>query len=215
MKNKIILFFILFLGSLTACNKYSVHNTDDQVGISKVTHYVVLNLIGNAFESVVVGGSYQDPGATAEENGAAVQYTVTGSVDFNVPGIYNLVYSAVNKDGYSSSITRKVAVIPEADDPSKDISGTYANVGSAALTAEISKVAPGVYFTSNCWGGGSTAVIQAYFFCTDGINITIPEQTSAAGRMNGSGTYTAGLIAWTIDLEDQGPLISLKKWQQQ
>lgn len=215
IKNKIILLFILFQSALVSCNKYTVHNTDDQVGISKVTHYVVLNLIGKSFESVVVGGNYQDSGATAAENGVPVDYTVSGSVNFNEPGIYDLVYSAVNKDGYTSSITRKIAVIPEADDPSKNISGTYANVGSAALTADITKVSPGVYYTSNCWGGGSAAVIQAYFFCTDGIHITIPEQSSAAGRMNGSGTYTAGLIAWTINLEDQGPLISLKQWRRQ
>ncbi|HVY73422.1 MAG TPA: DUF5011 domain-containing protein [Puia sp.] len=216
MKYKIAVLFPVFAFILlSACNKYTVHNTDDQVGISKVTHYVVLTVKGDPFVSIVAGEDYVDSGATALENGEPVDYTVSGSVDNSTPGIYTITYTAVNKDGYSSSTHRNVAVLPEAEQPGIDLSGTYANVGTAALTANISKVAPGVYYTDNCWGGGSLAIVQAYFFCTDGVNVTFPyQQFSGYGHLDGAGTYNAGLLSWTVTLEDLG-VVGDKKWQKQ
>lgn len=216
MKHKIKWLTILLSAVIFSCNKYNPHNTDSRVGISTVTHYVVLTLKGDAFQSVVQNSSFTDSGATAFENGAAVSYTVSGSIDLTTLGIYTLTYSAVNKDGYSSSITRNVAVIPSAELPGVDLSGSYHNVGSASLTAAIRKLAPGVYYTSNCWGGSSEAVIPAYFFCSDGISITIFYQNySIYGNLDGNGTYQSGLIAWTITLEDQGPFTASKSWQKQ
>lgn len=214
MKN-ILRFAWISLFFLFSCNKSTIVDTPEQVGISKVTYYVVLTLKGAAFQSVVIGTPYVDPGATAEENGKPTTYTTSGTVDINTEGIYTLTYTAVNKDGYPSSITRNVAVIPSAPLPGVDLSGNYANVGSAALTANISMVAPGVYFTTNCWGGASSAVIPAYFFCSDGAAITLPTQKfSAYGNLKGTGTYVGGLITWDITLIDLGAE-RIKKWQKQ
>ncbi len=216
MKYIIRFAFIWILVLIFSCNKKTIVDTPTRVGISKITFYVVLTLKGPAFESIVAGQPYVDSGATAVENGKPAMYTTSGTVDFNTPGIYTITYTAVNQDGYSSAISRNVAVIPTAPDPGVDLSGTYANVGSAALTADISMVAPGVYFTSNCWGGSSSAVIQAYFFCSDGVTITVPPQKfTAYGNLDGSGTYNAGKITWTITLEDQGPFTATKSWQKQ
>jgi len=210
---KIALAAVLFF--LFSCNKETIVDTPEQVGISKVTYYVVLTLKGPAFQSVVMGTAYVDSGATAEENGKPTTYTTSGTVDINSEGIYTITYTAVNQDGYPSSITRNVAVIPSAPLPGVDLSGTYANVGSAALTASISMVAPGVYFTTNCWGGASSAVIPAYFFCSDGATITLPTQKfSAYGNLQGSGTYVSGLITWDINLIDLSAERT-KSWQKQ
>lgn len=215
MKHIIRLTFLWVLVLLFSCNKETIVETPTQVGISKVTYYVVLALKGPAFESVLIGQPYVDSGATAEENGQPVTYTTSGTVDVNTEGIYTITYTAVNQDGYPSSITRNVAVISTAPLPGVDLSGTYNNVGSAALTADISMVAPGVYFTTNCWGGASSAVIPAYFFCSDGVNITVPTQKfSAYGTLEGSGTYTAGLITWKINLVDLATERT-KSWQKQ
>ena len=210
---KVIMVTVLFF--LFSCNKETIVDTPEQVGISKVTYYVVLTLNGAAFQSIVIGTAYVDSGATAVENGKPTSYTTSGMVDINTEGIYTITYTAVNQDGYSSSITRNVAVIPSAPLPDVDLSGTYANVGSAALTASISMVAPGVYYTTNCWGGASSAVIPAYFFCSDGATITIPTQKfSAYGNLKGTGTYVAGLITWDITLIDLATE-RIKKWQKQ
>lgn len=216
MKQSIKWLIVLFAVVLISCNKYDPHDTDRRVGISTITHYVVLTLKGDPFQSVVQNGSFTDSGATAFENGTAVAYSVSGSIDFTSLGIYTLTYSAVNKDGYTSSITRKVAVIPGPELPGVDLSGSYNNVGAASLTASIKKLAPGVYFTSNCWGGASEAVIPAYFLCSDGVNITVFYQNySIYGNLDGAGTFDAGLITWTITLEDQGPFTDTKSWQKQ
>jgi hypothetical protein len=216
MKYIIRFTFIWILVLIFSCNKETIVDTPTQVGISKVTYYVVLTLIGPAFESTVLGQPYVDSGVTAAENGVPVKYTTSGTVDVNTIGIYTVTYSAVNLDGYSSSITRNVAVIATAPLPGVDLSATYANVGSSPLTANISMVAPGVYYTTNCWGGSSLAIIPAYFFCSDGATITIPPQKfSAYGNLDGTGTYNAGLINWTITLEDQGPFTAAKSWQKQ
>jgi hypothetical protein len=214
MKYIIRLAFIWILVLIFSCNKETIVDTPTQVGISKVTYYVVITLNGPAVESIVVGQPYVDSGVTAEENGVPVKYTTSGTVDNNTVGIYTISYTAVNKDGYSSSASRIVAVIGTAPLPGVDLSGTYANVGSVALSANISMQAPGVYYTSNCWGGGSSAIIPAYFFCSDGTTITIPSQKfTAYGTLDGAGTYNAGLIVWTITLEDQGPFTATKSWQ--
>jgi hypothetical protein len=203
---------LLFLFS---CNKETIVDTPTQVGISTVTHYVVLTLKGPAVESIVVGETYVDSGVVATENGQPAKYTTSGSVDVNTVGIYTITYTAVNQDGYPSSVSRTVAVIPSTPVPGVDLSGTYSNIGTLILTADISNLAPGVYYTTNCWGGASTAVIPAYFFSSDGLNITIPPQNGAAGNMDGSGTYSGGLITWTITLYDQGPITRTKSWQKQ
>ena len=137
MKYIIRFAFSWVLVLMFSCNKTTIVDTPEQVGISTVTYYVVLTLKGPAVESVLVGSTYVDSGVTALENGQPVKYTTSGSVDASTVGLYPIVYTATNKDGYSSSITRIVGVIASAPLPGVDLSGTYANVGSLALTADI------------------------------------------------------------------------------
>jgi len=206
--------FLWTLVLLFSCNKFTVVDTPNQVGISSVTYYVVFTLKGPEVESIVVGTPYTDPGATAEENGQPVQYTTSGTVDANTVGFYPITYAAVNKDGYSSSTTRYVAVLASAATPGVNLSGTYTNVGTLALTADITNVASGVYFTTNAWGGASAFVLPMYFFCTDGINITVPTQASVGETVDGTGTYSnTGLITWDLTLHEDPPLLRTKSWQ--
>lgn len=214
--SKIIFGAIAILAiALNSCQK-SMIDTPNQVGISKVTYYANMALNGDQYMSIVKGSTFTDPGATANAEGQTLTVTTSGTVDVNTPGIYNITYSAVNKDGFPASIIRTVAVLPSAEVAGVDISGKYANVGSFSYTANIQKLAPGFYFTDNCWGGSSAAVIGAYFFCTDGINIILPTQNTPYGGLEGTGTLlSSGLITWTITLLDQGPLTATKKWQKQ
>ena len=97
MKNIIRFILISILVVIYSCNKETIVDTPEQVGISKVTYYVVLTLKGPSFESIVVGQSYVDSGATAEENGQPATYTTSGTVDVNTLGIYTITYTAVNR----------------------------------------------------------------------------------------------------------------------
>jgi hypothetical protein len=147
--------------AFTACDETSQDN-------SFVTHYVVLELNGDEFIEHNIGTPFTDPGVVATEGTEDVsdKVTVSGKVDVNTPGIYTLTYSAVNKDGFSSSITRRVGVF----DPTvtTDISGIY-SVGSGSYRyysssdtttpysgdyeIEVSLVLPGLFYISDLFGG--------------------------------------------------------------
>lgn len=209
-----LLFLVMLLAS---CEKDSIINTHDRVGSSRVTYFAKITVTGAPVISVIKGGSFTDPGAKAVAGDAEVPVVTTGTVNTGQVGLYTINYSAVNADGYSSSASRTVVVIPNAELPGLDISGTYnaVPVGNTPGPATITKVAPGVYHTTNCWGN-SGAVIPAYFICTDGSSLIVPSQNSAYGNLetNTPGVFNAGLITWTINLTDQG-VARTKKWQKQ
>lgn len=217
MKKRYVFLLITLVALIASCSKDSIINTHDRVGISKVTYYANITLTGTPVISVIKGSTFTDPGVKAEAGGAEVPVTTTGTVNTDEVGLYTLNYSASNADGYSSSATRIVVVIPSAEQPGVDLSGTYiaVPVGTTPGPAQISKVAEGVYYSTDIWTGG--AVIPGYFICLDGSNIIIPLQNTAYGRMqtNTDGTYVNGLITWTVTLLDQGPFTATKKWQKQ
>ena len=214
-------FSILLIGMIaffSSCKKDPIINTPDRVGISKVTYFANITLTGKSVMSIIKGNSFTDPGVKAEAGGKDIPVTTTGSVNSDEVGLYTLNYSAVNADGFSSSSSRIVVVIPSAEVPGVDLSGTYdaVPVGTTPGPATISKVAEAVYFTTNCWGN-SGAVISAYFISTDGISLIVPTQNSASyGNFQSDtpGTFSTGIITWSINLIDQG-VARTKKWQKE
>ena len=75
-----------------------------------------ITLNGDATVSLVVGGSFTDPGATATDSvDGAVSVSTTGSVDTGTVGSYTLTYTATDTRGNTSSITRTVHVTAVAD----------------------------------------------------------------------------------------------------
>jgi hypothetical protein len=199
---------------LASCKKDPV-NTEDKVGGSRVTHFPTFKLNGGAYESIVVGSTFTDAGATAKEGDTPLPVTTTGSVNAATVGIYTLTYSATNHDGFPATVTRTVAVLPAAEVAGVDISGRYQNIGSFAYTATMKKLAPGFYSSDNVWGGSSAAVIPAYLITTDGSTILLPEsELSSYGRVNGTGTLDAtGNLNLRVSLLDQGVNNSLRKWK--
>ncbi|MGH2646398.1 MAG: DUF5011 domain-containing protein [Ginsengibacter sp.] len=219
MKKRYSFFLItlMLMAIVSSCKKDTIVSNDNMVGISKVTYYPNFEITGDENISIVVGTAYTDPGVKATAGGAEIPVTTTGSVDGSTVGVYILTYTATNKDGFSASATRNVFVIPSAEVPGLDLSGTYMTTNGTP-NATVIKVAPGVYFTDNCWGNGSLAIIPAYFFCPDGTTPIIPFQVAGIyGRIMTTmpGTYSpSGLITWTIIREDFSPPLTLQKtWQ--
>lgn len=216
-RNLLLILSIAMFAMISSCKKDPIINTKDRVGISRVTYFANITLAGNNVMSVIKGTSFTDPGATAKAGDKEVPVTSTGTVNTDQVGVYTLNYSAVNDDGFSSSASRTVVVIPSAEEPGVDLSGTYNSVpvGSTPGPATITKVAAAVYYTTNCWGN-SGAVIPAYFISTNGSSIIVPPQGSAYGNLQSTipGNYNSGIITWTINLIDQG-VERTKKWQKQ
>ena len=201
--------------SVVACNKDNIHNTEDQVGISRVTHFAVFQMSGSEYMSVVKGSTFTDPGVKAVEGSTEIPVTVTGSVNTNQTGLYILTYSATNKDGFSATTTRTVVVIAAHEMPGVDLSGKYDYVGSSTYTSTVTKVAEGTYTTDNAWSG--LTVIPLVFVSLDGLTLSIPNQATAYGPALGTGTYNPATkrLVYTISLTAQGISNSNRTWQRQ
>jgi len=180
MKKFIPLFYSLLAILFVACNKDDIHNTEDQVGISKVTHFPVLTLTGDRYMAIEAGGTFTDPGIEATEGGATIPYTTEGSVNTGEVGVYDLTYTAVNKDGFPASLTRTVAVYStDASAAANDLSGTYVRT-SNGQSSTWAKLAPGVYTVANP-GGAVGVSLTVIAFNSTGNTIKIPEQTIGDG----------------------------------
>lgn len=142
--------------------------SDEEKTDSRPTYYPVFTIVGDEFQLVPVGTSFVDEGCKATLNGEDYSDQVVAEgvedVDPNTPGLYYITYTVVNPDGYSSSVSRTVAVC----DPSitTDMSGVYSvqsesyrNYGGnvspykGAFNVSFTEVAPGLYKVSDWLAG--------------------------------------------------------------
>ena len=215
-KNKMKIAFssfvmLLTIGGLFSCKKDNFNYTKGTVGSSKITYFATFKLGGNPYVSIVQGDTYVDSGATATQNGTALTVAISGTVDASTVGIYTLTYSATNSDGFPASVSRTVAVLPSAELPGVDVSGTYYYVNTGANNSTVTKLAPGFYSTSNCWSSATT--IPCQFLCVDGQNITMPNQSTPYGELFGTGTLTSGgALTYIVSIPSQGLNDVARKW---
>lgn len=192
MKKYSVFIFTIFI-LLASCKKDKIISTADQVGISKVTYFPILTMKGDNIMVVEKGGTFTDPGVTAKAGESDVPVTSTGTVNTSTPGIYTINYSATNKDGFSASLRRTVAVYSTAADAAAhDLSGNYARTSNGSV-ARWTKLAPGVYKVFNP-GGAPGTNLTVIVFNPSGYDIFIPEQVSSDGSITSSSneSYTNG-----------------------
>ncbi len=215
MRKNISLFILGLALVWTACNKDSTNNTEDRIGISRVTHFAVFQMSGSEFMSLVQGTAFVDPGVKAFEGSTEIPVTTSGSVNVNQPGIYVLTYSATNKDKFTATTSRTVVVLSGPEVPGTDLSGKYDYVGSSTYTSTVTKVAAGTYTTDNSWSG--LTVIPIIFTSLNGLAISVPNQSSAFGPVVGTGSYTPATkrLVYTLTLSAQGINNSNRTWQRQ
>jgi len=163
---KLFLFYSLLLAStllvFTSCN-----DDEDALTDTRLTYYPQIELEGEDVMVVPLGSAFNDPGCSATLNGEdrSGDVVVSGSVDANEVGFYDIYYSLTNEDGFSASTSRTVIVY----DPniSTDISGDYAVQGgsyrywfsSGAIvnfsgqSISVSPFLPGIFYVSDLIGG--------------------------------------------------------------
>lgn len=151
MKKNIIYAMLLALGIITlaSCDK-------DTEGLSRITTYAVLEMNGESFMKVNVGGSFNDPGCVATMGGEDVtdQIQVNSNVDTSKPGFYNVNYVVYNDDGFPASASRTVMVV----DPN-NFAGVYlgeSEFGSRHYydaPINITKRADGTFLIDDLAGG--------------------------------------------------------------
>ena len=94
----------------TSCEKKSE-------GLTKITYYATLQLEGDEYIELLKGDTYTEPGFEAIMDGKDVkdQVVLDGAVNTSVAGVYPIIYTITNADGFSSSAKRIVVVIDPAD----------------------------------------------------------------------------------------------------
>ncbi|HUH33108.1 MAG TPA: DUF5011 domain-containing protein [Daejeonella sp.] len=198
---KIIGFSILmfFMAIASSCNDEDFSYPEGQVGISKITVYPTLTLKGDRYVAIVNSSTpFADPGATAKEGDAEIPVTVNGSVA-TTPGVYTLTYTAVNKDGFSASVTRTVVIANvDAAAAAQDLSGNYARTSNGSV-AVWTKIGPGVYTVFNP-GGAPGTNLTVVVVNSSGNNIKIPQQAASDGSPTTSSqeAFSGNTYSWVI-----------------
>lgn len=86
-------------------------------GKTNITYYAEIVLNGDETMVVAKGSNFVDPGFTATMKGEDVtdQVDVESDVDTSTSGVYSVVYSIVNADGFPASASRTVIVLDLSD----------------------------------------------------------------------------------------------------
>jgi hypothetical protein len=129
-KNKLFLMAFFAMG-LAACER----DLETEGVTKKITYYPVIEMAGEPEYVLPFGADFEDPGATATEQGNPIEVTtsITGtyfnlapsSLNTSSPDIYNLIYSATNQDGYSGSVSRAITILPPTGDLVNSLEGVY------------------------------------------------------------------------------------------
>jgi len=170
----VVLIFITFI----SCDK------NDTLGVSRITYYNEIELIGDENYVVNNGDAYVELGAIATENEEDVSENIeiTGDVDTSTNGYYSVSYSIKNVDGFSKVITRNVFVLPKDRSKSNIYVGTYTGEVSTGVhtnATEISHLGNGLYYCTDFIGGrynigfgyGPVYKLSGYFYVNgDGLS---------------------------------------------
>ncbi len=154
----------------------------DTISTVKTVPTVAVN--GKQFISIHVGEPYKDEGATfIGENGQSSNIMPDSNitVDVNMPGLYILPYTRTTESKFNAGGYRYVTVTNISD--AFDLSGTYLR-GATNVTTEVTKVARGLYKSSN-FGGSASLPITVYFAQLNDSTLVAPEQPTSDGITSG------------------------------
>lgn len=108
MKSKLLYLMVFFFAlSVSSCDDEST------AGMTRITYYPTIELLGSPSVVLNLGESYADEGCYAELNGEDVssQVIVQSGVNSSKVGIYSISYIAYNEDGFSATALRTVYVV--------------------------------------------------------------------------------------------------------
>jgi len=187
---------------------------DNTISMVVTASYPTVKITGPQYVSILVGGSFTPPSATAYDSFYRQSCSVVknlGTLNNNVPGLYTVVYSAKNQYGFVGSTNVYVAVTNITD--SLDISGRYLRGTNPAY---ITKIARGLFRTSNV-GGDDTAtqassVIPAVFAVTSDTTLDFGSQLTSAGTLTASSEVLSlapgdTTLSYAISLTGFGPQV--------
>ncbi len=172
---------------VTSCEK-------ETEGMTRITYYPELTLEGDATLYLDKGTEYVEPGYTAILNGEDVtdQVEVTTDLDMNTSGLYSVVYSIVNADGFTTTTSRSVYVydmedavegIYDVDPNSYRLYDGAQTAYSGNYTVFIANQGDGTYLIDDVLGGwycqragyGTNYAMQAILTISDAGEVQLLE----------------------------------------
>lgn len=160
MKSKLL----YIIACVFAAFAMSSCDDDSTAGMTRITYYPVLTLDGASTLYLHRGDAFTEPGYSAELNGEDVtgDVNVSSNVDTSKSGVFSVVYSITNADGFASTASRKVIVTNPADpvegvyltdaNSYRDIGGTQVAYGKSFQILVFAK-GGGVYAVDDLLGG--------------------------------------------------------------
>lgn len=162
------LLLLLLVFSVFSCKKKDEENP-------------VVTLRGDSFITIILNSEFTDPGADAYDNtDGTLTVEISGEVNTDFAGTYNIVYIASDAAGNSSQAIRTVVVRNQAETYNGLYSRTCYTV--ADTTNQLSTVTVSTILNNRIWIAGFASYQNASVFA-DISNDTIrfPSQTSTAG----------------------------------
>ncbi|MFZ1386585.1 MAG: immunoglobulin-like domain-containing protein [Thiolinea sp.] len=130
-----------------------------------------ISLRGEAEITLVQGTRYRDLGVSASDNSGVVRVSTEGQVNTRQVGVYTLTYTARDRSGNESTVTRTVTVVSST--PVDTIAPVISLNGSAAVELMV-----GETYTD----AGATA--------TDNVDTTVTVTTTSTVETTTAGSYT-------------------------
>ena len=184
MRN-IIIALALVVFVLASCKK-NQNNVSTEVTYSAP---IISFAGGNIYYSIPIGGALPAISASAYDTVYKESDSVLldqSSLDNTTPGLYIVTASAKNKYGMTSYASVYVAVTDI--NPAINLAGQYIRTSNSD-TVQISKLANGLYQTSNVAGTTNVAyIVPAVFVQVDDTTIILPNQQTAQGALYGGNT---------------------------
>lgn len=145
-KNILFPVFLVLVALLAAsCDK-------DSEGLSRITYYPSVEILGEPEVIINIGETYEDEGCYAELNGEDVsnQVVISSNVNNQRIGIYSINYAAYNEDGFSAVASRTVYVV----DPNSIATLYYGDVrGYYGAPIFVTDNGDGTYHIDDLLGG--------------------------------------------------------------
>lgn len=150
MKNiKYLIIAICVILIYSGCKK-----DDDKVSTVVTLPFIQLN--GDKYISISVGGTVADAGATIVNDvtlngGVSTLQAVANTLDPSTPGLYYMLYEAETKNGFHIYAARYIAVTDYTDPV--DLSGVYKRT-SNGIHVNLNRKARGLYQVDDMGGAG-------------------------------------------------------------
>lgn len=139
-----------------------------------------ITLKGGDMVTLIIGNTYSEAGYDVNDNcDSNIDVTISGSVDINKIGTYELSYSATDSSSNNTVVKRFVRVVPKTDNSSKVIYLTFDDGPSASITPGILRIlkeenVKATFFVINRDSSLDYLIKQAY---NDGHTVAIHSYT--------------------------------------